>query len=68
MIDLRLLLSILPLLYFGFLILNTEFFRFQSIASGIIQELFIPFIVGQFILLYFAWKKFKALKVLHFSD
>lgn len=60
MIDLPLLLSILSLLYFGFLLLNAEYFRFRSIALGVIRELFtIPFVVGQFILLYFAWKKFK---------
>lgn len=45
---------------FGFLLLNAEYFRFQAIALGVIQELFtIPVIVGQFVLLYFAWKKFK---------
>ena len=54
------LLSILSLVYFGFLLLNAEYFRFESIALGVIRELFtIPVIVGQFILLYFAWKKFK---------
>jgi len=54
------LLSILSLLYFGFLLLNAEYFKFESIALGIVGELLtIPVIIGQFILLYFAWKKFK---------
>lgn len=54
------LLSVLSLLYFGFLLLNAEYFHFQNIALGIIGELLtIPFIIGQFILLYFAWKEFR---------
>lgn len=54
------LLSIISLLYFGFLLLNAKYFRFQAIALGVLQELFtIPVIVGQIVLLYFAWRKFK---------
>jgi len=54
------LLSIISLLYFGFLLLNAKYFRIQAIALSVIQELFtIPVIVGQFVLLYFAWRKFK---------
>lgn len=54
------LLSVLSLLYFGFLLLNAEYFQFRSIALGVIGELLtIPFIIGQFILFVFAWKRFR---------
>lgn len=54
------LLTILSLLYFSFLLLNASYFRFDNVALGVIQELLtIPVIIGQFVLLYFAWKNFK---------
>ena len=54
------LLTILSLLYFSFLLLNVSYFRFDHVLLGVFQELFtIPVIIGQFVLLYFAWKNFK---------
>ena len=53
-------LSIFVLLYFTFLLLNSAYFKIDSVVMGFIQELVtIPIIIGQLVLLVLAWKKFK---------
>jgi len=53
-------LSICALLYFSFLLLNSVYFKIESTAIGVIQEIItIPVIIGQFVLLVLACKRFK---------
>ena len=53
-------LSICALLYLSFLHVNSYYFKVESIALGVVQELItIPIIMGQLVLLFVAWKRFK---------
>jgi len=53
-------LSICALLYFSFLLLNSEYFKIESTAISVIQEIItIPIIIGQFVLLVLVCKQFR---------
>lgn len=52
-------LCILVLMYFGFLLLNSEVFKFDFVLIGVLQEvLTLPIMFGQLLLVIFSIKNF----------